>query len=368
MLFTYTYINHDIEKLQKYLDFIFFEVWCKAKGTFDAEKLAGHPELQQIYIDLGNIDENEKGGKSATFFNGHLEKIYAEFLKIDDATIERLKEGYRNNNNIEGLCNDKSIQPMTYKELAATHPDLTKLLKSFYGKLYGSESPFNLKAVGQLKDVLLKDHYEQFMNRNKEGKCPFCGLSNIKGNNHSFKDAYCHYLPKAIYPFNPLNFMNLAPMCNECNSTYKKTKIPIEQRNPLIGGGGRQIAFYPYSDIKHIPKFDVQLNTRDIENLTPNDLAITRIPENNDEQIASWMRVFGIQERYRALLCHPNEGKVWISSILDEYQNADALEGGITPEVYLNFQLRVAKRKPLSSFGFIKAPFLEACEVRGVFG
>jgi len=180
MLFTYTYINHDIEKLQKYLDFIFFEIWCKADGTFDAEKLAGHPELQQIYIDLGNIDEDEKGGKSATFFNGHLEKIYAEFLTLDDATIERLKEGYRNNNNIEGLCNDKSIQPMTYDDLKATHPDLTKLLKSFYGKLYGSESPFNLKVFGQLNTKLIQDHYEQFMNRNKEGKCPFCGLSNIK--------------------------------------------------------------------------------------------------------------------------------------------------------------------------------------------
>jgi len=59
------------------------------------------------------------------------------------------------------------------------------------------------------------------------------------------------------------------------------------------------------------------------------------------------------------------KGKVWISSILDEYQNADVLEGGFTSEIYLNFQLRTAKRKPFSGFGFIKASFWEACEAKG---
>ena len=40
MLFNYTYISHEVEKLQEYLDFLFEEVWLPAEGDFDAEKLS----------------------------------------------------------------------------------------------------------------------------------------------------------------------------------------------------------------------------------------------------------------------------------------------------------------------------------------
>jgi hypothetical protein len=30
MLFAYTYVPHAMEKMQEFIDFIFFEVWCKA--------------------------------------------------------------------------------------------------------------------------------------------------------------------------------------------------------------------------------------------------------------------------------------------------------------------------------------------------
>jgi len=33
MLFAYTYVPHAMEKMQEFIDFIFFEVWCKAPGV-----------------------------------------------------------------------------------------------------------------------------------------------------------------------------------------------------------------------------------------------------------------------------------------------------------------------------------------------
>ena len=59
MLFKYKYVNHEIEKFQKYSDFLFNHVWTKARGAFDSSKLnhtAGKPILRQIEkLDLTNV-------------------------------------------------------------------------------------------------------------------------------------------------------------------------------------------------------------------------------------------------------------------------------------------------------------------------
>ena len=31
MLFSYIYVPHKMEKMQAFIDFIFYEVWCKAR-------------------------------------------------------------------------------------------------------------------------------------------------------------------------------------------------------------------------------------------------------------------------------------------------------------------------------------------------
>lgn len=362
MHFTYQYIKHDIEELQEILDFLFYDVWCKAEGEFDADKLDGHPKLKQIYIDLGNTE-----GVAATFFNSHVENIYAEFLKLDEDQINQLKEGYKNNNNIEGLCTDKTIQPLLYKQIEAEHPDLAKLFKSFYGNLYGSSSPFNLVIFGDMKNKLIPDHYFKLMKANKREVCPFCGLLHLKANNHGCREAYDHYLPKAIFPFSPMNFKNLAPMCNECNSSYKTTKIPIEKSNPVEDEEARKLAFYPYAEDSPNIEFQVQINTADIDSLVPKGIEIEITSAGYDEQIESWVRVFGLEERYKASLCSPDDGKAWVNSIIDGYNNAVALGSTLTREQYYEAQYIDAKFQPETEKGFIKAPFLESCKDKGVF-
>lgn len=367
MHFTYTYIEHEVEKFQEYLDFLFYEVWCKADGDFDAEKLNGNPDLKQIYIDLGNIEIDAKGGKSANFFNSHIESIYAEFLKLTVDQIDKLKAGYEANNNVEGLCTDKNVVPLLYADFTEEEKDLAKLLKSFYGNLYGSSSPFNLVIFGDLKNNILPNHYFEFMEENKREVCPFCGLTHLKSNNHGCREAYDHYLPKALYPFNPLNFRNLAPMCNECNSSYKKAKIPIKDSDPIDKDKDRKFAFYPYSDISPSISCNVNLNSSNISALTPADIELEIVSAGNEEQIESWKRVFGLDERYKASLCSPDDGKAWVNSIIEGYNNAVALGSPLTREQYYNAQYFDAAFQPETEKGFIKAPFLAACKEIGVF-
>ena len=47
MLFPYTYVPHQIEKMQAFIDFIFHEVWCKAPIGLDfhADLFDGNPVL-----------------------------------------------------------------------------------------------------------------------------------------------------------------------------------------------------------------------------------------------------------------------------------------------------------------------------------
>jgi len=355
MLFVYNYINHDIEKFQSYLDFLFYDVWLVAEGEFDAEKLDGNRELQQIYIDFGN-SESEWGN----FFNSSIENIYAEFAKIDDDFKNNLKNLYEANNNVESLCCDKTQLPITYAELRSQYPDLESALRSFYSKLYGTESPFNLEAFGNLNKKLIPSHYEEFMKVNDNNVCPFCGISKIDGNNVSTREAYDHYLPKSIYPFNSVNFRNLAPMCDKCNSRNKGTRDPITCEN------SRQLSFYPYAQTHPEISIRLRLNSKDMKHLKFEDIDLEISSEGHDEQIESWKRVFGIENRFKALCCDKNEGIEWFNAVVDEFENAKVLCGITNFSQWVEMKISEARRNKLSNYGFLKEQFLIECRDKGL--
>ena len=77
MLFPYIYVPHSMEKMQGFIDFIFFEVWCKApvKGSFRFELFDGNAELKGLMESFCYSDT--KGGD---FFYGHIEGIYNLFV------------------------------------------------------------------------------------------------------------------------------------------------------------------------------------------------------------------------------------------------------------------------------------------------
>ncbi|AZB30571.1 hypothetical protein [Chryseobacterium balustinum] len=381
MIFTYKYIDHEIEKFQKILDFLFYDVWLFAEGTFDVEKLNGNLILKDIYEHLGNVDydpndtSKNQMGKSAYFFNSSIEKIFNEFAKIDDDGFKlELIDFYYKNNEIETLCGNKSKTPISYKEIERKYPDLEKALNNFYSKLYGKESPFNLEIFGKLNNDLLPSHYKEFMTENDEGICPFCGIYPIDGIYVSTREAYDHFLPKAIYPFNSINFKNLSPMCHKCNSGNKSTHDPIEHIK------GRKLAFYPYSDSHPNIEIDFKLSNTGIKGgIKPSDYKLTINCNSNTEELNSWKRIFKIETKYNTdgsieyygrydeFICNKHSAKEWYEDILDHYENAQSLIEITDADKYYEKVLKATTRNPKSIKNMIKRKFLEECKMKGLF-
>jgi hypothetical protein len=192
------------------------------------------------------------------------------------------------------------------------------------------------------------------MKSNTTGKCPFCGLGDIKGVHHTKREAYDHYLPKALYPFNSINFRNLAPACHECNSTYKLSK------DPAHNAAGRRKAFYPYATGVHKIEISITLDNSDIDRLTPNDIKLTFGPTSNHEEIETWKEMYGIDERYKAKCCD-GDAMDWLEQFRILRDACD-----VTPVDALATVQQQTLKSPLANSNFLKLAFLEGCHRAGL--
>lgn len=351
MLFPYTYVPHSMEKMQEFIDFIFFEVWCKASsnGIFQLELFDSNNELKSLMQTFYYGDT--KGGD---FFYTHVERIYYLFSVLPEPQIDQLKQWYQTNNDIERVCaNDPSIQIARYADIETLDLNLCKELASFFKGLYSQE----LLGLAALRDKIgqIDDHYKEFMMVNSTDTCPFCGLHHIKGVHHTKREAYDHYLPKASYPFNSINFHNLAPACNECNSSYKLGKDPVHNAT------GRRKAFYPYAADSQKIEINIELNHSLISNLTPDDIQLTFGPDAVREEINTWREVYGIDERFKAKCCDGSGGRYWIVKVMDEWK-----ENSRTPSEFMDTLNRLAAKRPLVESNFLQKAFLEGCQRAGL--
>lgn len=171
------------------------------------------------------------------------------------------------------------------------------------------------------------------------------------------------FLPTGTYPFNSVNFRNLAPMCHECNSSYKLQKDPVRHIDPLhrANAGTRRKAFYSFAAAAPGIAIKLTLSTFDIDNLSPADINLVITAPGRDEEVESWKDVFGIEERYKAKCCGKNDGKYWLIQALDECANA-----GKTPQEIIQAIERNAESSPWAEANFLKKPFLLACHNAGL--
>lgn len=353
MLFAYQYVPHNMEKMQEFIDYIFLEVWCKAPIglAFNLELIKGEPDLRDVLLHFGFAANAPERGKQ---FYKDIKAIYELFAPLSSPQIDQLKQWYMANNDIEKVCaNDPTVQIARYADVAAIHPDLSEQLASFFKGLY-SQQLLNLAALRE-KIGQIDEHYQAFMAVNTTGKCPFCGLGDIKGVNRTKREAYDHYLPKALYPFNSINFRNLAPACNECNSTYKLSK------DPAHNAAGRRKAFYPYSTNGDGIELTIDLSTPDIDRLTEIDIQLTFGPAAAHEEIETWKDVYGIDERYKAKCCDC-DAKDWLEQIRILRDTYD-----MVPETSLATVQQQTAKAPVANSNFLKLAFLEGCQRAGLF-
>ena len=357
MLFPYTYVPHQMEKMQTFIDFIFHEVWCKAptSGDYSLDLFVADAELYEVMTAFHYDD-----GKGAEFFSGHVERIYSLFSALTAAQINQFQQWFQGNNDLEKACaNDTAVHLARYANIAVNHKELAAQLGTFFKGLY-SQSLLNLAALrAKIGDI--DDHYQTFVQTNKAGKCPFCGINDLLGAYHSNREAYDHYLPKALYPFNSINFRNLVPACHHCNSSYKTSKDPAYSPKDPARAAHRRAVFYPYKTAAHSIELQVVLQHSDIAKLTPADITLQFGPAALTEEIETWKDVYGIEERYKAKLCGESDGKYWLTQVLDECQAYDK-----QPTDILDMRAQQAQSRPYADCNFLRKPFLDACQKIGL--
>ncbi|MBX9964045.1 MAG: hypothetical protein K2Y35_13365 [Burkholderiales bacterium] len=352
MLFAYKYVPHQMEKMQEFIDFIFYEVWCKAStsGAFSLDLFSAKPALHEVMEAFFYSD-----AKGADFFYGHVERIYRLFAQLTGPQIQHFELWFRGNNDIEKICdNDPAVHLVRYADVPAVHKDLCDELGSFFKGLY-SQSLLGLVAL-QDKIGDIDDHYAAFVKVNDEGKCPFCGISDVFGVYHSKREAYDHYLPKALYPFNSINFRNLVPACHHCNSSYKTSKDPAFTVKDPARSAHRRRVFYPYRTNAQKIEISVTVAHADFKALAPGDISIDFGPPEIDEELDTWRDVYDIDERYKAKIVGKNDGKYWITQAFDEWP----ARGGTVGE-YVADLARQADVSPFADCNFLKRALLEAC-------
>lgn len=354
MLFPYTYVPHQMEKMQTFIDFIFFEVWCKAPIglAFHPDLFDGDPDLKEVMTEFGFSAKAPERGKA---FYKSVKSIYEGFASLLPAQVDQLRQWYRANNEIEKICaNDPATSPARYANIKVINQNLAKQLATFYKGLYAKDLLGLATLRAKIGDI--EDHYNKgFLSANKTGICPFCGIEHIKGPHHTKREAYDHYLPKARYPFNSINFRNLAPACHECNSSYKLTKDPVHS------AAARRKAFYPYAAPGPAIEVEVTLRHSDVERMTQADISLLFGPAVVSEEIATWKEVFGIEERYKAKLFEENGGRAWLEQMLDEWK-----VGGRDPKDYLATLARHTLKRPYADCNFLKSAFLLGCHKAGI--
>lgn len=359
MLFPYTYVPHQMEKMQEFIDFIFYEVWCKAPLglVFHPDLFDDNPDLKDIMSEFGFSSNASETGKA---FYEDVKIIYELFAVLQPLNIGQFKRWYQANNDIEHVCaNNPATHVARYADIAVYHPTLATNLGNFFKGLY-SQSLLNLAVIrNKIGDV--DDHYQVFMKTNNVGKCPFCGIHDLLGEYHSKREAYDHYLPKALYPFNSINFRNLVPACHHCNSSYKTSKDPAYTPKDPARSVSRRAVFYPYTMQQHKIEIEVELLQLDVFILTSKDINLKFGPHSLNEKIETWKNVYGIEERYKAKLCGENDGKYWLTQVLDEWH-----EDGRDPKDYLKTLARQAKSSPYANDNFLRKPFLDACHRKGL--
>ncbi len=366
MLSPYKYIKHDLEKVQKFIDYIFYRVWFKASPnqSFSAE-LFTNEEFKKLFLDLyvsgeKRTDAKEKaaGAKFCTL----VEDIFYIVTKLPKKKKDEFYRYYKINSNIKSLCENVFINPITYKDLEKLDEKLSKKVKDFNNLPYGSGSILKLDAL--LKISSFEEHYGKFVEKNGN-TCLFCGLEKletVKG----YRSDYDHFLQKAKYPFVSINLKNLAPACDKCNRKFKLSNDPLhhkyeKKRNVFIYT--RRKSIYPYSTNNYMFKIKIDfVNLSESKGvINPENINI-KIHTKSIKETSTWDDLYNISSRYKNVCSVKDEALNWIKVAKKIMEKSK-----IDIDQYIELEkLRYEDTSKYHEINFLKIPFLEACKEAGI--
>lgn len=358
MLSPYKYIKDDLEKVQKFVDYIFYKVWMESSpNQLFSFELFKNKEFKKLFLDL-YVSNSETSDKFCTL----VEEIYYIIISLPKSKKNKLYRYYEINSNIKSLCENVYIQPISYKHLQNLDNDLSIKIKKFNDLLYGSGSILKLKELLEISSF--EEHYIKFIEKN--GKiCLFCGLEKLE-TVEGYRSDYDHFLQKAKYPFVSINLKNLVPACEKCNRKFKLTKDPLYhkyEKKSKVFIHTRRKSIYPYSTNNY--KFKIKIDFINLSEskgiIYPDNLNI-KIHTKSIKETATWDNLCKISDRYKDVCSVKDEALYWISTAktMMEELNVDI-------EQYIEYEKqRYKNTSKYHEINFLKIPFLEACKVAGI--
>lgn len=304
MIYGYQYYQHKIETFHEGIMYFFEYLLKNEPSTFNRIDMF-HPDFEPLMK------------LSKTKFDPLLEELVLEYAKLNAFQKKKVKLAFKNNNEIERLCNGY-LTPIQYDDFKST---FSEKLKKFSKKLW-EEYAHNNKVRKECGEV--KHHFDKFTDpkHQKAFLCPFCGLNSLKPSSGEYRDAYDHYLPMSLYPFISMNFKNLAPTCHDCNSNEKGDN-PVIFKNSI-----RRKVFFPFDftlksedlQLKIVPTMKYNKSSKSTLLSKINFEYEIKIGRKYTQQIKSWEDIYGIKKRYKEYI--PSMQSEWFSWIVDRYKES----------------------------------------------
>lgn len=308
MLKPFVYKHHTLAKVQSFVNYLFLDV------IFNNSVLTGNN------VFTSNMVINKYRGiinnVNTEYLLDPLVAIFNKCKTLNRKQIRLLRTAVHSNNKIGPLCRGE-VDPITYREIDKMDKELSIELRKLFGKLY--------KYVIDLQPVYsIYGHKADFYKNiiGQETVCCCCGVGTMLTVHQEPVGALDHYFPINHYPFSAINFENLIPICDICNSKYKTQKDTIFKIKSKKKNGIKKViltkyrAFYPYSDDYNLINVGVSITSNDLTNLSKNDIDISYSLAGHDEEVANWQRLFNVSEVHKANLLS-NESRIYINQQFD---------------------------------------------------
>ncbi len=312
MIYFYSSISpFAIDRLNEYINHFFEELFKLPSPTYTHAAYI-HPDFLPIVTAYRPQIDNK------------LEAIFGAYVALSTTHRQVVQNAYSNNNDIEGICNNR-VAPFKYVDLPAS---IQVPLKSLYDSLW---DPILTKYTQVAKICgTVKSHFDHFRKINKYTVCPFCGLNPLLSEHDSGKDAYDHFIPLAKYPFCSVNFKNLVPACHNCNSKYKnQTDTPFSKLGAALT---RRRLYYPYDTLDdHNITIRIYSGNTDLGNPKRWKLGVYCTPNIHNREKNAWLTIYKIQERYKARIA--KDSYKWKERIIKEYDKQCRMRGRDFSEV-----------------------------------
>lgn len=230
-----------------------------------------------------------------TTLKNKFETVYNSYksVKVKRDRIKIIK-AFENGNEIEKLCNnDPTIEMITISDL---HISVKEPIEKLFSYLYNTASKYPEFTNYVNKTIPLS--IDDFIKIHKLEVCPICGLEGFHNLDGQARLALDHWLCQDIFPFSSVNFNNLLPIGDDCNSRPAKG-----EKNVLLDNNARTTAYYPYKQynginarfsFKEEPSFENENGIWDFV-ITPKNAA-------EIDFFHSWDSTFNIKTRYKSFV------------------------------------------------------------------